>query len=67
LSPFLFVADHAGNSMPRSLVRLSVPETECKRHIAWDVGIAAVCRSEGVVLAGRWWHPQGRAKFAAAA
>jgi dihydroorotase len=23
--------------------------------------------SEGVVLAGRWWHPQDRAKFAAAA
>jgi predicted N-formylglutamate amidohydrolase len=43
-SSFLFVADHAGNSIPRSVVRLSVPETELKRHIAWDVGIAAVCR-----------------------
>jgi predicted N-formylglutamate amidohydrolase len=43
-SPFLIVADHAGNSMPRSLGRLGVPETECKRHIAWDIGIAAVCR-----------------------
>jgi predicted N-formylglutamate amidohydrolase len=43
-SPFLFVADHAGNSMPRSLARLGIPETECERHIAWDIGIAAVCR-----------------------
>ena len=43
-SPFLIVADHAGNSMPRSLGRLGVPETECERHIAWDIGIAAVCR-----------------------
>jgi predicted N-formylglutamate amidohydrolase len=44
LSPFLLVADHAGNLMPRSLGRLGVPEAECARHIAWDVGIAAVCR-----------------------
>ena len=44
LSPFLIVADHAGNSMPRALGRLGVPETECERHIAWDIGIAAVCR-----------------------
>jgi predicted N-formylglutamate amidohydrolase len=43
-SPFLFVADHASNSIPRSLGRLGVPETELKRHIAWDIGIAAVCR-----------------------
>ena len=43
-SPFLIVADHAGNSMPRALGRLGVPESECERHIAWDIGIAAVCR-----------------------
>ena len=42
LSPFLIVADHAGNSMPRALGRLGVPDTECERHIAWDIGIAAV-------------------------
>lgn len=44
LSPFLIVADHAGNSIPRALGRLGVPETECERHIAWDIGIAAVSR-----------------------
>jgi predicted N-formylglutamate amidohydrolase len=43
-SPFLIVADHAGNSMPRSLGQLGLPQTECERHIAWDIGIAAVCR-----------------------
>src|SRR6478752_10800130 len=43
-SPFLIVADHAGNFMPCALGRLGVSETECERHIAWDIGISAVCR-----------------------
>jgi predicted N-formylglutamate amidohydrolase len=43
-SPFLIVADHAGNSIPRALGRLGVSETECERHVAWDIGIGAVCR-----------------------
>ncbi|MGZ8308581.1 MAG: N-formylglutamate amidohydrolase [Rhodoplanes sp.] len=43
-SPFLIVADHAGNSMPRALGRLGLPESECEAHIAWDIGIAAVSR-----------------------
>src|SRR5512132_2986305 len=43
-TPFLIVADHAGNRMPRALGRLGLPETECERHIAWDIGIAAVAR-----------------------
>jgi predicted N-formylglutamate amidohydrolase len=41
-SPFLIVVDHAGNTMPRALGRLGLPESECERHIAWDIGIAAV-------------------------
>ena len=44
LSPFLIAVDHAGNSIPRALGRLGVPETELERHIAWDIGIAAVSR-----------------------
>jgi predicted N-formylglutamate amidohydrolase len=44
LSPFLIVADHAGNAMPRALGRLGLPDAECERHIALDIGIAAVCR-----------------------
>ena len=30
--------------MPRALGRLGVSEAECQRHIAWDIGIAAVSR-----------------------
>jgi predicted N-formylglutamate amidohydrolase len=44
LSPFLIVADHAGTSIPRALGRLGVSESDCGRHIAWDIGIAGVCR-----------------------
>lgn len=43
-SAFLIVADHAGNSIPRALGRLGISEPECQRHIAWDIGIAAVAR-----------------------
>jgi predicted N-formylglutamate amidohydrolase len=41
-SPFLIVADHAGNCLPRALHGLGVSESEYERHIAWDIGIAAV-------------------------
>jgi predicted N-formylglutamate amidohydrolase len=43
-SPFVIVADDAGNSLPRALGRLDVPETESGRYIAWDIGIGAVSR-----------------------
>ena len=43
-SPFLIVVDHAGNLTPRSLDRLGLPERECARHIAWDIGVASVSR-----------------------
>ena len=43
-SPFLLVADHAGNAMPRALGRLGVGEAECGRHIAWDIGIGGLGR-----------------------
>ncbi len=43
-SPFLIVSDHAGNSIPRCLGCLGVPESEIERHVAWDIGIAEVCR-----------------------
>jgi predicted N-formylglutamate amidohydrolase len=44
-SPFLIVADHGGNLSPRALGRLGVSEAEWQRHIAWDIGIAGVCRA----------------------
>jgi predicted N-formylglutamate amidohydrolase len=43
-SPFLIVADHAGNHIPRALGGLGISASERERHIAWDIGIAAVCR-----------------------
>lgn len=44
-SAFLIVADHAGNTFPRSVNRLGVSEADRSRHIAWDIGIAGVCRT----------------------
>ncbi len=43
-SPFLLVADHAGNLIPRALGRLGIAEADRERHIAWDIGIAGFGR-----------------------
>jgi len=43
-SPFLLVADHAGNIFPRALGRLGIAKVEAERHIALDIGIASVGR-----------------------
>jgi len=43
-SPFLIVADHAGNLIPRALGDLGVSDAERARHIGWDIGIAGVVR-----------------------
>ncbi|MEP9354687.1 N-formylglutamate amidohydrolase [Xanthobacter sp. KR7-65] len=43
-SAFLIVADHAGNVFPGALDRLGITEADQARHIAWDIGIAGVCR-----------------------
>jgi predicted N-formylglutamate amidohydrolase len=50
-SPFLLVADHAGNAMPRALGRLGLAEAELSRHIAYDIGIAGVGRGLADALA----------------
>jgi predicted N-formylglutamate amidohydrolase len=41
-APFLIVCDHAGRLLPRRLGTLGVSESERQRHIAWDIGAAAV-------------------------
>ena len=41
-SPFLLTSDHYGRSLPKKLGDLGVSESELKRHIAWDIGIAGV-------------------------
>ncbi len=43
-SPFLLVADHAGNIFPRALGRLGISAAEAERHIAYDIGIANLGR-----------------------
>ena len=49
-SPFLIVADHAGRYLPRRLEQLGLSDTECRSHIAWDIGIGAVCQLMGTEL-----------------
>jgi predicted N-formylglutamate amidohydrolase len=42
VSPFLLACDHYGRLIPRALGDLGLPASELERHIAWDIGIAAV-------------------------
>jgi predicted N-formylglutamate amidohydrolase len=48
-SPFLLIGDHAGNAIPATLRDLGVGGADQVRHIAWDIGIAAL----GAALAAR--------------
>jgi predicted N-formylglutamate amidohydrolase len=41
-SPFVLVADHAGQRIPSRLGDLGLPRHELDRHIGWDIGIAGV-------------------------
>jgi predicted N-formylglutamate amidohydrolase len=42
LSIFFLACDHGGRAIPRRLGRLGIAEPATFRHIAWDIGIAAV-------------------------
>jgi predicted N-formylglutamate amidohydrolase len=39
-SPFLLTCDHYGRLIPQRLGDLGLPESEIKRHLGWDIGIA---------------------------
>ena len=41
-SPFFLTCDHAGALVPRRLDSLGVSAQDLQRHIAWDIGAAAV-------------------------
>lgn len=41
-SPWLLIADHAGQRVPRVLHDLGLAQSELDRHIGWDIGIAGV-------------------------
>jgi predicted N-formylglutamate amidohydrolase len=49
-SPFLLTGDHAGNLIPRALGDLGVSAAERTRHIAWDIGSAAVTERLSALL-----------------
>jgi predicted N-formylglutamate amidohydrolase len=49
-SDFIIVADHAGARIPRRLANLGLPESELKRHIAWDIGALSVARRVALAL-----------------
>ena len=50
LSDFFFAADHAGCLVPHALGDLGLPESERKRHIGWDIGIAGVAHHLSALL-----------------
>lgn len=41
-SSLVFICDHASNRVPDELADLGLPASELQRHIAWDIGAAAV-------------------------
>ena len=57
--PFVLVADHAGNAIPRALDDLGLGEGDRTRHIAWDIGIAGVAEA----LAERLGAPLVRQRY----
>ena len=44
-SPFVLLADHAGQQVPTALHDLGLPQAELDRHIGWDIGIAGTTRA----------------------
>jgi predicted N-formylglutamate amidohydrolase len=49
-SEFLIVVDHASRRIPRRLADLGLPESELRRHIAWDIGCLAVAQAVAAEL-----------------
>ncbi|MCO6048763.1 N-formylglutamate amidohydrolase [Mesorhizobium sp. RP14(2022)] len=45
LSPVVLICDHASNHIPASYELLGLPASHFERHIAYDIGAAAVTRS----------------------
>lgn len=43
-APVVFLCDHASNRVPAALRGLGLPPEELRRHIAWDLGAAALAR-----------------------
>lgn len=50
-APILLVCEHAGQAVPQRLEDLGLPAAEMERHIAWDIGAAALTRRLQELLA----------------
>ncbi len=44
-APFLLICDHAGREVPATLGDMGVATADWERHIAWDIGAAALTRA----------------------
>jgi len=49
-SPWVLLADHAGQTVPAALRGLGIPQQQLDRHIGWDIGIAGVTRQLAMAL-----------------
>jgi predicted N-formylglutamate amidohydrolase len=49
-SPYLFVCDHAGRTIPACLDSLDMEVSQMDRHIAWDIGAGEVASRLGEAL-----------------
>lgn len=49
-SGVVVVCDHASNALPPDTASLGLPDAELQRHIAWDIGAAAVARHVALTL-----------------
>jgi predicted N-formylglutamate amidohydrolase len=52
-APMVIVCDHASNRVPAGYGDLGLPPAELARHIAWDIGAAAISE----ILARRTLRP----------
>jgi predicted N-formylglutamate amidohydrolase len=43
-SPYVLICEHASNRLPKALGTLGLPESDLRRHIAWDIGAEPVAR-----------------------
>jgi predicted N-formylglutamate amidohydrolase len=46
----ILLCDHAGNAFPSEYGTLGLPEAQLRRHIAYDIGAAAVTRAVAAAL-----------------
>jgi len=49
-SPYLFACDHASNRLPGALGTLGLGAADLQRHIAWDIGAAALAERVSAAL-----------------